>query len=87
MRTRKLRRSWAAAALAAGLVAAPAAQARLDEGAGTPATPAPTQVVVTADDGFSWADAGIGAGVALGAVVLAGSAGHSLRRRQLPAHS
>jgi hypothetical protein len=86
MRTRKLRRRWLAAALAAGLVAAPAAQARLDEDGGAPPH-APTQVTITADDGFSWVDAGIGAGIALGVVALAGSAGHTLRRRQLPAHS
>jgi hypothetical protein len=36
--------------------------------------------------GFSWGDAGIGAGAALGAVFVAAGAGIALRGRSVPAH-
>ena len=87
MRTRKRRHRWIAVALASMLLTAPAAQARLDEGEGgpTPSEPAPVRVV--APDGFSWVDAGIGAGAALGVVLVAGGAGRAVRRHSLPAHS
>jgi hypothetical protein len=87
MRTRKRRLRWIAVALASMLLAAPAAQARLDEdeGGATPSEPPP--VTVAAPDGFSWIDAGIGAGAALGVVLVAGGAGRAVRRHSLPAHS
>jgi hypothetical protein len=71
--------------IAAGLVAAAfpvAAQARPIEDPVTVPAPAPP-IVVTHDDGFRWADAGVGAA---GAFLLAGSAGVGsvlVRRRRV----
>jgi hypothetical protein len=87
MRTRKRRLRWIAIALASMLLAAPAAQARLDEGEGGGATSEQAPVRVVASDGFNWVDAGIGAGAALGVVLVAGGAGRAVRRHSLPAHS
>jgi hypothetical protein len=86
MRRRKPRRRWIAIALAAMLVGAPTAQARIDEDAGNTAPAEPAPVRVADSDGFSWGDAGIGAGAALGAVVVAAGAGLGLRKRSVPAH-
>jgi hypothetical protein len=82
-RTRK--RRLAALAAATTLLAAPAANARFDEGNGSAAT-GPTIVRVADADGFSWGAAAIGAGAALGAVAVAGT-GRAVRRHHLPAHS
>jgi hypothetical protein len=69
-----------ALSLLAALILAPAAQARPDPTTGGPVAEQP--VAGQADDGFDWADAGIGAGAAAGIVVLAGTAaGAGLRRR------
>jgi hypothetical protein len=78
------RRSIAAALAAASLVWAPSAGARPESGEPgvTPPT-APAQVEVVTADGFDWADAGIGAGAAVGLVLLAAAAttavGHGRR--------
>jgi hypothetical protein len=45
--------------------------------------PQPIQVVSDPSDGFDWLDAGIGAGVAAGLVVLAGTAVGAGHRRRL----
>jgi len=82
-RTRK--RRLAALAAATMLLAAPAANARFDEGSGSEAT-GPTIVRVADGDGFSWGAAAIGAGAALGAVAVVGT-GRAVRRHDLPAHS
>jgi hypothetical protein len=80
------RRRTTAIALAAALLAAPTASARLDEGEG-PSTAAPATVRVADEGGgFSWDDAGIGAGAALGAVLLTFGAGLAVRKRSQPAH-
>lgn len=76
-----------AIALASMLLAAPAAQARLDEGGSGTAGRGPAPVLPAERDGFSWTDAGLGAGAAVAALALAGAAGHVARRRSLPAHS
>jgi hypothetical protein len=51
----------------------------------TPDTLAPgggrTTTVVTTGDGFNWSDAGVGAAIAIGAVLLASGAAVSMRRR------
>lgn len=73
-------------ALATMLLAAPVAQARVDKGAAGAGRAAPAAVRIDSD-GFSWPDAGIGAGAALAAVVVAGGAGHALRRRPPAGHS
>ena len=51
-------------------------------------TPEPivTPVASTPSGGIDWTDAGIGAGMALGAILLAAAAALGLRRRR-PAHS
>jgi hypothetical protein len=85
MNRRTHRRRLAAAAAALGLLAAPAANARFDEGSGTEPT-GQTIVRVADADGFSWDAAAIGAGAALGAVALVGM-GRAVRRHDLPAHS
>jgi hypothetical protein len=76
------------ALLAGALLAAPAAQARPDsDDPGNPSVRPPAQEVnvVTAGDGFDWADAGIGAGVAAGMALLAAAAAGALtRRRHMP---
>jgi hypothetical protein len=82
-RTRK--GSLAALTVAGMLLAAPAANARLDEGNST-ASAGPAIVQVEESGGFSWGDAAIGAGAAFGAVLVAGGAGRLVRRHGLPAH-
>jgi hypothetical protein len=86
---RRRRRRWIAVALAAtSLSAAPAAGARLDSGepGGTPPAPPAQEVEVVTADSFDWADAGIGAGTAVGIVLLAGAAAATVRRqRRVPA--
>lgn len=82
-RTRK--RRLAALAAATMLLAAPAANARFDEGNGNEPT-GPTIVRVADADGFSWGAAAVGAGAALGAVAVVGT-GRAVRRHDLPAHS
>jgi hypothetical protein len=80
------RRRWAAAIAAAALLSAPAAQARQDATTGARVPEEPTVVVVEAGDGFDWADAGIGAGVAAGLVLLGAATAKVVRRqRRVPA--
>jgi hypothetical protein len=85
MTTWKRRRRTAAIALSAALLAAPAASARLDEGAATNSGGTQTAVRVVDAGEFSWNDAGIGAGAALSAVLLTFGAGLAVRKRSLPA--
>ena len=85
--TAKRMRRGVSIALTSMLLAAPAAQARLDEGTGAARPPEQPSVRIVEDGGFSWAAAGIGAGAALAAMAVAGGAGHVARRRSLPAHS
>ena len=85
MSRRTRRRRLAAVAAATGLLAAPAANARFDEGSSGEPT-GPTIVRVADADGFSWGAAAIGAGAALGAVAVVGT-GRAVRRHDLPAHS
>jgi hypothetical protein len=73
-------------ALASMLLAAPAAQARPDEGGGA-GTPKQRSAGSASNDGFSWGAAGVGAGAAAGVLVIAGGAGLVVRKRYLPAHS
>ncbi len=81
----KRKSSLAAVAVASMLLAAPTANARLDEGGG--AASAGEAIVPSADSGgFSWGDAAIGAGAALGAVAIGGAAGRAVRKHGLPAH-
>ena len=47
----------------------------------------PTPVDVATEPGFDWADAGIGAGIAFGAVLLAFAAAFGVRSRGRVAHS
>jgi hypothetical protein len=68
--------------LLAALLLAPAAQARLDPTTG--ASVAGQPVASEVRDGFDWADAGIGAGVAAGIAVLAGAAARAGHRRRHP---
>jgi hypothetical protein len=76
---------WAAVLAAAALLSAPAAQARQDPSTGARVPEQPT-VVVEPGDGFDWADAGIGAGVAAGLVLFgAGTAKIVRRHRHVPA--
>jgi hypothetical protein len=75
------RRLWITVSLASALVAAPAAQARPDEG-GAGAVDRPSPVVSIQSDGFDWADAGIGAGGAAGLALLAAAATLGLRRQR-----
>jgi hypothetical protein len=72
-RRRRRIRKVLALGLAVGAVAAPAAQAKIPEPAGKAATP---PVVKPAPEvgGFDWGDAAIGAAVASGLVIMAGSA-------------
>jgi hypothetical protein len=74
--------------LAAALLAAPAAQARTDPTTGTRVPTDSPVVVVEANDGFDWADAGLGAGTAAGIVLLAGATAAAVthRRRVRAAH-
>jgi hypothetical protein len=92
--TEKSRRISAISIAAASmLLAAPGAQARLDEG-GAPNAPEPfvqgvtdfpstgvrnIQVAERPGGGADWGDAGIGAGVALGAALAALGARHTVR--------
>jgi hypothetical protein len=76
-------RRWIAVVFASMLMAAPTAEARLDEGPA--AAVAPPQPAVHHPQGFSWEDAGIGAGAALAGMVVAGGAAYVVRRRFLPA--
>ncbi len=85
--TSKRIRRGASIALTSMLLAAPAAQARLDEGAAETRSAEQPPVRVVDEGGFSWTDAGIGAGAALAALAAAGGAAHALRRRSVPAHS
>jgi len=85
--TSKRFRRGASIALTSMLLAAPAAQARLDEGAAQTRSPEQPPARIVDDGGFSWTAAGIGAGAALAAIAAAGGAGQALRRRSLPAHS
>jgi hypothetical protein len=87
MKTRKRGLRWIAVALASMLLAAPAAHARLDQGEGGTAPSKQAPVTIAVADGFSWVDAGIGAGAALGVVLVAGGAGRAVRKHSLPAHS
>ncbi len=82
--TRKRRRRWrwVAVVLAAALLFAPAAQAKPDPTTGARLPDEPTVVVVEAGDGFDWADAGIGAGVAAGLVLLGAATSRILRRHR-----
>jgi hypothetical protein len=82
-RTRKA--GLATVAVAGMLLAAPAASARLDEGNAATSN-GPTVVRVVDSGGFSWGDAAIGAGAALGTVLVAGGAGRAVRKHGLPAH-
>jgi hypothetical protein len=75
-----------ALAFAGLLLAAPAAHARTDEGGGA-AVPGPAPLRAAEPDGFSWAAAGIGAGAAFGAVLVAGGAGRVVRSHLQPARS
>lgn len=75
------------AVLAAGLLAAPAAQARLDAPTVSPAPTEPPVVVVDPNEGFDWGDAGLGAGAAVAIALVGGAAAAVLtRRRRIPAH-
>lgn len=85
-KTLQRKRRWMAVALAGVLLAAPAAQARPDEGGGA-AIAGPSPVRVVESEGFSWADAGIGAGAAVGAVLVVGGAGRAVRHHLQPARS
>jgi hypothetical protein len=77
----------AAAALATAAVAAPAASARpaidppVDQGNGSQVAiePGPAPVVQSADDGFDWGSAAIGAGAAGALVLLIGAGGTTYR--------
>ena len=70
-----------AALVAASLVAAPSAGARPESGeSGVTPPAAPAQVEVVTADGFDWADAGIGAGTAVGFVLLAAAAATAVGR-------
>ena len=72
-----------AVALAATLVAAPAAQAvPLETGSGSGVVGEPPQVVAE-PGGLDWTDAGIGAGAATVATLLAVGAGTLAHRRRL----
>ena len=82
--TKKRNRRAIAIALTSLLLAAPAAQARLDEGDPNAGQSAPQPMRIADSGGFDWADAGIGAGAALAALV---AAGYAVRRHSLPAHS
>jgi hypothetical protein len=54
----------------------------------TPATPAPVRVVqVSADSGFDWGDAGIGAGGLLALAAIASGALVAIRHRPAPGHT
>jgi hypothetical protein len=85
--TSKRTRRTITVALASVLLAAPAAQARFDEGAVDARRTSQPAVRSVDADGFSWADAGIGAGAALAALLAAGGTGYAVRRRSLPLHS
>ena len=75
------------AVLAGALLAAPAAQARLDAPTGTPAPTESPVVVVDPNEGFDWGDAGLGAGSAVAIALLGGAAAAVFtRRRRIPAH-
>ena len=76
--TWKRMRKATVVALAGMLLAAPASQARPDEGGGT-GTPTQRSVQSSGGDGFSWGAAAIGAGAAAGALVIAGGAGRAGR--------
>jgi hypothetical protein len=86
MNTRKRWRRVLALLLTTAFVAAPAAQARLDErgGAGAPDRQAAVRIVDAG--GFSWVDAGIGAAAALGVVIVAGGTTRTVRKHS-PAHT
>jgi hypothetical protein len=71
-----------AVALAAALLAAPAAQAMPLEPPPGPVDGEPPQVVAE-PDGLDWTDAGIGAGAATVATLLAVGAGTLAHRRRL----
>ena len=80
---RRRRRHLLTGALAAALLAAPAAQAALPTPIwGRPAPEKPPVVVVESDGGFDWADAGIGAGAAAGVVLVGAAAGVGLSHRR-----
>jgi len=79
---KRRRRRWAAALAATALLSAPAAQARPDASTGARVPEEPTVVVVEAGDGFDWADAGIGAGVAAGLVLLGAATAKVVRRHR-----
>ena len=76
----------ATAGLIAGALVAPAASARpvadppIDNGGG-PVIVKPAPVVPSADDGFDWTSAAIGAGAAGGLVLLIGAGGTTYRHR------
>jgi hypothetical protein len=83
---KRRRRRWAAAIATIVLLSGPAAQARPDVTTGARVPEEPKVVVVEAGDGFDWADAGIGAGVAAGLVLLGAVTAKVVRRqRRVPA--
>jgi hypothetical protein len=85
-RVKQRRGRWAAVLAAAALLSAPAAQARQDSSTGARVPEQPSVVVVEAGDGFDWADAGIGAGVAAGLVLFGAATAKFVRRhRHVPA--
>jgi hypothetical protein len=87
---RRRRRRWIAVALAAvSLSAAPVAQARPDSGDPRhhPLVPEVREVEVVTADRFDWADAGVGAGTAVGIVLLAAAGGAALDHRRRLASS
>ena len=85
-RAKQRRGHWAAVLAAAALLSAPAAQARQDPSTGARVPEEPNVVVVEAGEGFDWADAGIGAGVAASLVLFGAAAAKVVRRhRQVPA--
>jgi hypothetical protein len=83
IQSRRRRRRLLTGALAAALLAAPAARAALPNPIwGRPAPEKPLLVVVEAEGGFDWADAGIGAGTAAGVVLIGAAAGVGLSHRR-----
>jgi hypothetical protein len=80
---RRRRRHLLTGALAAALLAAPAAQAALPNPIwGRQPPEEPPVVVVESDGSFDWADAGIGAGTAVGVVLIGAAAGVRLSHRR-----
>jgi hypothetical protein len=81
---RRRRRPVLRTLLAVALLVAPAAQARHQTitGAPTPRSKDVPVVVVKSNDTFDWADAGVGAGTAVGIALVGGAAAVAFIRRR-----